>query len=464
MTAPPPAPLPLPVLLRRAGLDIVEEAVVEGCPRPADAWRPVISARARPTVAVPDDRDDLVAQLNAHWLALATSRGVIGPGGEFLISVGGFASAGVGWTRVRLTDRWDPAGVLGERPGEPEFLALSPDGNRLVAMTTEEYEVWLVVADDVGGRSATAAAEGRPASWRWLEAAVRHSPARPPLRVEVAPPDRLLLRQGGRPVLFGREDRPWQGMYIRQAPGAYRSPVPAVRADLARRLGDARAERWAHWFWDRLTEAGEGPLHAGRWRIGDRLGYPDSYAWWRRVLGTVGEVGAVGEGGQVRHVSWLPSGPPLPVPLRPLSAPDSGRVKAYRKLAREEILPPVLVWWISGLQTDVVLDGHDRLSAALAEFRAPRVLRLSRPRAEADLREEYRDAVESHERLTAKVKAGNPAAAARLGPGLADALDAVEASLAPTRAWPLPGGAAAWDAAVAAASPPEGPPPAGVRT
>ncbi|MGB8939405.1 MAG: hypothetical protein WCD21_04060 [Streptomyces sp.] len=37
---------------------------------------------------------------------------------------------------------------------------------------------------------------------------------------------------------------------------------------------------------------------------------------------------------------------------------DDPRVKAYRKQARDGTLPPVLLWWVSGLDCHLVLDGH----------------------------------------------------------------------------------------------------------
>ncbi|MEI2264960.1 hypothetical protein [Erwinia sp. CGal63] len=57
--------------------------------------------------------------------------------------------------------------------------------------------------------------------------------------------------------------------------------------------------------------------------------------------------------------------------------PDSGRVKWWRKKSREGVLPPVLVWFIGGLASFVILDGHDRLQAALAEGVQPQFLVLS---------------------------------------------------------------------------------------
>ncbi|MBD3892180.1 hypothetical protein [Olleya marilimosa] len=42
---------------------------------------------------------------------------------------------------------------------------------------------------------------------------------------------------------------------------------------------------------------------------------------------------------------------------------ESGRIKWFRKLAREEFCPPVLVWFLSCIDGYVILDGHSRLKA-----------------------------------------------------------------------------------------------------
>ena len=44
-----------------------------------------------------------------------------------------------------------------------------------------------------------------------------------------------------------------------------------------------------------------------------------------------------------------------------------GRVKMWRKRAREGTLPPVLVYDVSALTMFALLDGHDRYAAARAE-------------------------------------------------------------------------------------------------
>ncbi|GFE12029.1 hypothetical protein Sgleb_00760 [Streptomyces glebosus] len=157
-------------LLQRAGLDIVGDRRTEEVLPPRAAWRPVIAFEAEPTVTVRIDRPDLVAELNTQWHRLAVNEGILGEDGEFLIDVAGSwtGCAPRRWTRVRLTDRWDLAGVLGERPGQPEFLTLSTDGNTLLAATTEEYEVWLVTVDRIKERQEAAAqrtAQESPEEW-----------------------------------------------------------------------------------------------------------------------------------------------------------------------------------------------------------------------------------------------------------------------------------------------------------
>jgi hypothetical protein len=67
------------------------------------------------------------------------------------------------------------------------------------------------------------------------------------------------------------------------------------------------------------------------------------------------------------YIQWDFGDHVYPITLRDRSSTDSGRVKAWRKHARAGSLPPVLLYWISGLAAHVVLDGHDRLLAALLE-------------------------------------------------------------------------------------------------
>ncbi|WP_409297762.1 hypothetical protein [Pseudomonas sp. KCJK8993] len=60
--------------------------------------------------------------------------------------------------------------------------------------------------------------------------------------------------------------------------------------------------------------------------------------------------------------------------------PQAGRLKWWRKKAREGSLPPVLLWYVGGLASYLVIDGHYRLQAAIAENLAPSFIVLSATR------------------------------------------------------------------------------------
>ncbi|MFF4269595.1 PE-PGRS family protein [Streptomyces sp. NPDC001536] len=159
-------------LLGRAGLEVVGERRVEEVLPAPFAWRHVVGWEAEPAVAVASDRADLVAEVNGQWFRLASEAGILGGDGVFLVDVGGSDRR---WVRVRLGADWDLAGVLGERPGQPEFLTMSLDGDTLLGVTTEEYAVWLVAVDRIRERQEEAAraagretAEERAAAWESL--------------------------------------------------------------------------------------------------------------------------------------------------------------------------------------------------------------------------------------------------------------------------------------------------------
>ncbi|MCX4095796.1 hypothetical protein [Nocardia sp. alder85J] len=189
-------------------------------------------------------------------------------------------------------------------------------------------------------------------------------PVKPGLRWEIAADDRLVLRQEtghgeADVILAARVEEALGGVNVVRTE-RYRSPIRPTTAAEARRLPPGRTSEWAlswaHRFCDQLASGPLSPLHTGRWLLrypsslrpslfrGDDLvlEYPNAHLNWNRGWSGV-------------------------LPLRPLPDVDSPRVKAYRKQVREDILPPVLLWVASCLDGYVLLDGHVRLVAALAE-------------------------------------------------------------------------------------------------
>ncbi|RSN95468.1 hypothetical protein DMH26_21495 [Streptomyces sp. WAC 05379] len=270
---------------------------------------------------------------------------------------------------------------------------------------------------------------------------------RPGLCVLTAGP-RLLLSQLSRPVLLAVVDEQLQGVDFWRT-DEYRSFVPSLRADVGRALAGS-PERWAHRFAQYLIDSPDSPLHEGRWL----LSHESPLQRWRHADTSHGEYwgSMLVDGHPEGYVDWfLHSHSWELLPLRPMPDVDDSRVKAYRKQAREGTLPPVLLWWVSGLDSHLILDGHARLAAAIAESVEPPLLQLHRAVPRDDLAARIDEAVGFYEDELARFAElrtihgpSVPDGAATAGPQLVRLLDDLNTAEQPTWAWPLPGGLTQW--------------------
>lgn len=283
--------------------------------------------------------------------------------------------------------------------------------------------------------------------WNGLIIAPRE-PRRPLLRWEVAGGRRLMLQQAGRPVMFATVDGDHGGVGFYRT-GDYRSPIPHLRAAHARDIAEgdpaARESRWAHYFARVLTEGADGPLHEGTWTLTSRVdrlrgSSRNPARRWRHTIAA---------GDPDGYLDWFRcGGRSCVVPLTRLPEHGDDRVKAYRRQVRDRTLPPVLLWWISGLDSYVILDGHRRLIAALAEDQEPPLLALSHTRGTtADLDRtvrRYRDTMRHLQALVSAEVPGSGQAVSEAAVTLADGLHSPHPYADRTRAWQLPGGESAW--------------------
>lgn len=201
------------------------------------------------------------------------------------------------------------------------------------------------------------------------------------LRPETSSQRRFRLVQGDVPLLWARIFDDWYGVELRTG-SPVRPVIAPIRSDKARAIRpDETVAWWSRWAFQMaawLHASQTGPLHRGRWMlrpIGPGRGFQGAPLMdlecddFERAAPLADD----------SDLFWGVGGHDAAsiIPLRPWSQPDAARVKAWRKHVLDKTLPPVLAWWVGGLCSWVVLDGHDRFVAAQLENRFPPMLGLS---------------------------------------------------------------------------------------
>ena len=227
--------------------------------------------------------------------------------------------------------------------------------------------------------------ESPEARWLGLELFVEpgDAPVRPSLHMQAAGRGFLRLMVRSSPLLWARVDRNDLGYTYLRSDRAFSvlDPLTSLlsRAAEAPMGSPGYRSYWARELAARLMASPVSPLHPGRWWLlagrgvaleaGLQRAFPEAH--------TASSLAEISSQPSLDRSRWDSSDELPPLALRPLSPPDDDRVKAWRRSFREDTLPPVLMLWMSGLQRLVVLDGHDRLAAALAEGGVPEVMILS---------------------------------------------------------------------------------------
>lgn len=212
----------------------------------------------------------------------------------------------------------------------------------------------------------------------------------PSLRFERAGRRRWTLLQDERPLIQAQSegDGCCHDLHLHRLPG-HRSPLPPLSA-ATMRAGGEWPHRYARWLEDAPQYA---PLRPGRWRLSPRTTFAPGI--WSCDL--------VQDWPEATIELLCGGGWHGVLPLRPLPAQDAPRVKALRKHVREGTLAPVLLWWVSFLDGWLLLDGHERAAAALAEGTVPACVELVRVPDDADWRATAAEMARAHEERMARL-------------------------------------------------------------
>ncbi|GGZ30814.1 hypothetical protein [Streptomyces poonensis] len=130
-------------LLGRCGLEVLDEPPAGPLPAPRRAVGITIGG-TEPAAKVPLAGPALSARVDAAWLQLARDQHIVDTDGRFLITT----TMDGPWIPVRLQGDVRMAEHLvgrGAPSGHAEFVTMARDGSVMCGVTTEEYDVWLVV-------------------------------------------------------------------------------------------------------------------------------------------------------------------------------------------------------------------------------------------------------------------------------------------------------------------------------
>jgi hypothetical protein len=209
--------------------------------------------------------------------------------------------------------------------------------------------------------------------------------ASPRLRVEAASDLHFRFVAQGRPFAWASVREWWsEAAFVRDASAGVAAALPPITMPVLRAMDaeprtDAWWSRWMRFFAEQLDASREGPLFGGLWGMtrgrfvpfeqaerypcmpGMLDAEPPPVHSLERILQLPG---AVFEGW-----TWpdIPEHQGALFPVRAPSPAEDGRVRAWRKRARDGTLPPVLLFYVHVLGKHLVVDGHDRAHAALLE-------------------------------------------------------------------------------------------------
>jgi len=256
--------------------------------------------------------------------------------------------------------------------------------------------------------------------------------APPGLRIDSARGGLVRIATEDAPMLWARIAPHYAGVWLlRRSGSASPAILPPIRSREARAF---TMDDWLRHVARGLAESERSPLGRGIWQFTElraapptlreraRDALPDHYASLDPDGLPAPSYGLLASLTlpRVHFERWWVNGSASVFPLRDASEPDAARIKSWRKHARAGTLPPIVLWWVGALDMHLILDGHDRLAAAVAEGVRPRVPCLWQARTEVfddqgTWREEWQ---RNYERAFAQESRLSPESREQLNQGL----------------------------------------------
>jgi len=160
-------------------------------------------------------------------------------------------------------------------------------------------------------------------------------------------------------------------------------PVPPITSAIVEesksQTDKGKFEFWSKYFLNELQRSKSSFLFDGFWELTEEWKQENStnYNNWRKI-----DFDFSVNNQQPVWIDWDFGNALKVIRLKEPNHNDSGRIKWWKKKVIEGSCPPILTWFVSSLDSLIIIDGHDRLSAFEALGFQPQFLIINSVRKE----------------------------------------------------------------------------------
>ena len=221
-------------------------------------------------------------------------------------------------------------------------------------------------------------------NWSHLEIEIEGA-TKPAIRIVAGSDLKFKIQHNAIPLAWGRIASDYYGCwYLRnqfewnkdEAPIA-----PITSSDVERSLEyqseQERLKYWSIFFLDSLSKSSSSILYNGIWELSVAQHYENINPSLNSKNWKIFNPEEVFYPQRPVWIDWDFGNDLRLLSLKSQPSEDNGRMKWWRKKVREGACPPILAWFISSLDSLVIIDGHCRMRAYELESSKPTVLVLN---------------------------------------------------------------------------------------
>ncbi len=199
---------------------------------------------------------------------------------------------------------------------------------------------------------------------------------------------RFKLYNNAQPILWGTFGSDYWGVWVLINKNNWElndMPVPPINSSLIEESKKADYYKfWSRFFAKELDNSKTPGLSNGLWTITIGSSIKNRT---ENTSELINDIDNVFDKANPRWVEWDIGRCGSIVALKDEPIEENSRVKWFRKLVRENICPPVLLWYLGCIDGYVILDGHARLKAFQLEAASVQFLVLNAVREEETIRD-----------------------------------------------------------------------------